>query len=399
MISEILGQYETISGGSRMGVSLSAEQVLRQVSSPYSFIVTNKDRQDIHDSAGQFVSDYALTVSKVGGDFEEPITLVSSNPAVGRIAGKDAFYVADGTIEVTAAAPASNGAVSKVTLAMAKTEPITIRRGFVRMTMGWHIARVIDARILGKNAATAKPIFSSQDFVNKVWVRNVNCWAYGLDITCLSPWNSIGANQRAGTVVGQSRQYVLFAAHFPLEIGSQIAFVTQDNQTVLRTVSDRRLHPDFGGVTPDVGIAKLDSPLPASIRAAKILPYPFNMKAPTGITYMPAMVLDQEENALIADGLSYTDLGFGFTAPVDAKRLEFYEDVIVGDSGNPALWFFPDASGFMQTIILTMWTFGGAGSGINVAAYKADIDSMIASMGGTDTLQIADVSRFRTFTI
>jgi hypothetical protein len=78
-----------------------------------------------------------------------------------------------------------------------------------------------------------------------------------------------------------------------------------------------------------------------------------------------------------------------FQSPADPSRYSFYERVIGGDSGNPALIV---VSG--EPVLLTVWTFGEAGSGTSVAAIKDDINRLMSDLGGGYQLTEVDLAGF-----
>ncbi|WAQ94057.1 hypothetical protein MAR_006528, partial [Mya arenaria] len=56
-----------------------------------------------------------------------------------------------------------------------------------------------------------KKIFTLQDHGHKRYVRNPHCWAYPLDLTCISPWNSNQGNRKAGTLI--TPRHAVWAKH------------------------------------------------------------------------------------------------------------------------------------------------------------------------------------------
>ena len=80
----------------------------------------------------------------------------------------------------------------------------------------------------------AKLIFSKQDHTNKVYVRNTDCWAYGLDLTCMSPWNSEHHERKAGTLI--SPRHAVWARHYNIPVNTTLRFVDADNIVVDRRI-------------------------------------------------------------------------------------------------------------------------------------------------------------------
>ena len=101
--------------------------------------------------------------------------------------------------------------------------------------------------------------------------------------------------------------------------------------------------------------------------------------------------LDQEEKALIIDWNSFG----GMRNPTDPNRLIFHENKISGDSGNPA---FIIVDG--ELVLMTVWTYGGAGGGTAVANYISGINTMIATadtQAGVSTNYTVTEADFSTF--
>jgi hypothetical protein len=74
---------------------------------------------------------------------------------------------------------------------------------------------------------------------------------------------------------------------------------------------------------------------------------------------------------------------------VDATRLDFFEDIIRFDSGNPVFILING-----QPILLTVWTRGGPGIGTSVTAFKADINQLMSDLGGGYQLTEVDLTGF-----
>lgn len=261
----------------------------------------------------------------------------------------------------------------------------------------------IDTRIANKTASLSKNIFTTQNHALSSYIRNTNCWAYDLNLTCISPWNSStgwpGGTTGAGTLI--TPRHIIFAAHFELPVGCNIRFITNNNTIVQRRVIAKKRHPSYTILYPDLTIGVLDSDVPSSISFCKILPDNWSNYLPTDIDDIPCLVLDQEEKSLIADGWSSINNGAGIIQlkrPSDTKRLQFYEDLIAGDSGNPCFIIINN-----QIVILTVWTSGPSGAGTSISAQKAVLNQMIKELDtsvGVDTgytLSEIDLSNFRIF--
>lgn len=356
------------------------------------------DRDATFDrTTGAVVADYQMRLQSFGGTPGTPVTWSSSNAAVATVDGEGfVSFVSAGYATITAA---SGGQSAELPLTFTSTPGQTLDTltGYVSGSLSRHATDAVDSRLAGKSASTALPIFTTQNHASGAYVRNASCWAADLDLTPCSPWNSVGGNQRAGTLI--SPRHVLFAAHYPAVAGMTIRFVAADNTVVTRTVNAVRTHPSYVPYYPDLQVGVLDSDVPAGIGFARILPADFATRIPAlgyGRT-IPALCLDQEEKALVTDLGEVFGVGgsIGFVAPYQinfAKRLEFYEPKIGGDSGNPAFLIINN-----QLVLLTVWTFGGAGSGTFVTGHIAAINTMMSQLGGGYQLTEADLSGFPTY--
>ena len=81
--------------------------------------------------------------------------------------------------------------------------------------------------------------------------------------------------------------------------------------------------------------------------------------------------------------------GITFKAPVDPTRSMCYADKASGDSGQPAFIILDG-----QLVLVTVLTYGGAGSGCFIPAYLNQINSVMAALGGGYSLTQVDLSAF-----
>ena len=232
-------------------------------------------------------------------------------------------------------------------------------------------------------------IFTSQDHASSTYVRNPDLWCSDLDITCASPWNSSGGHKRAGTLV--TPRHVIGAAHYEYSVGAVVRFVEKDGTVHDRTVTGKARHPDYSPHIPDLTIYTLDSDLPDTIKPCAVMPSDYTSYLVNEQVKTACLGLDQEEKALIIDWNS----GGRMRTPTDPNRLIFHENKISGDSGNPA---FIIVDG--ELVLMTVWTWGGAGGGTAVADYISDINGMISTadtQAGISTNYTVTEADFSTF--
>jgi len=243
-------------------------------------------------------------------------------------------------------------------------------------SMAEHCQQQIDGRINNTmNMAANGLIFTTQQHSTPYYARNPNLWCADVDLTCISPWNSYERNYRAGTLI--TPRHVLGAAHYEVAVGTTMRFIGNDNSIHDRVITGKKRAPNFVPVWPDLTVYTLASDLPTAITPCKVMPTNYsNYLRNSYFNRPPAMGLDQEEKALIIDynnnQADVLNQGGNFMIPVDPTRLIFHEDKIGGDSGNPAFLIVSD-----ELILITVWTYGGAGGGTPVAQFIPTLNQMI----------------------
>jgi hypothetical protein len=152
-------------------------------------------------------------------------------------------------------------------------------------------------------------------------------------------------------------------------------------------------HPNYSPYYPDITIGLLDSDVPPSIKFAKILPQNWKNYLPSVSSSfrLPCLVLDQEEKALISE-LYFLETSAAFKVPTDTVRSSFFENITLGDSGNPAFLIIDG-----ELVIITVWTFGGAGAGTSIVYHKNAINTMMTSLAEGYSLTEIDLSSFLFF--
>lgn len=306
-----------------------------------------------------------------------------SDPAVASI---DAYgrmtRLTDGQVRIIVTGPTGAMAQSGlVNVARLTGQTNRTFNSFAAGSLARHVDDWVNAAIDGLTAATAKPIFSTQNHAASTYVRNAGCWAASIveKLTCLSPWNSYDSYKRAGTAI--TPRHVAYAHHYLIPHGAVLRFIAADNSVIERTlVNSARIG------TTDLRIGVLNADLPASITPCKIAPPDLLTCLPSlGVARVPALCLDQEEKALLS--------GMGGANWFGNCRTEgqqaYYESKIVGDSGNPA---FLIVDGVL--VLLTVWTYGGGGSGPAVCQLNTEIAAACTALGGGHTPSAADLSAF-----
>lgn len=217
--------------------------------------------------------------------------------------------------------------------------------------------------------------------------RNRNCWAYGIDVSSASPYNSSQWGFRAGALI--SKRHVIFAKHYPIGIGATMRFVGMDDVNYDRTlVESRHL------VGTDIVIGLLSSDLPDAVIPAVILPADYSHYIGDA-KRLPMLMYDFSEHSIVTDSnsLAYHTIWSDGLVPVDQDRLAYFEAVESGDSGDPKYLI----SGTSAILTCTLKTFGtgDSGSGPFVSFYKKRIQAMMDYLCPGYELEEFDFSKFR----
>lgn len=349
----------------------------------------------ISRTVGTRLQDRQVRVESIGGSISEQASFVSSNPAVATVSGTGfVTHVSDGSATISVQFGASSASLP-LTFASSPGETIDRVTDYAVGSLAKSVTDAVDTRLNGKSKATAGKVFLTQDHAAQSYIRNPNLWCADLDLSPVSPWNSSGGGTRAGVLI--SPRHILFAAHYEISVGAQVRFVSPSGTVVNRTMTAKLTHPSYTPFYPDLTVGVLNSDVPAGISFVKVLPFSWTTKLPS-LSFsapLPLLGFDQEENALVTD-LGQIASGYANCAVPAvinaAKRLEFFEYLVAGDSGNPA---FLIVGG--DLVLVTVWTFGAAGGGTFVSGQISTINSLMTSLGGGYQLTQIDLSSFTTF--
>lgn len=371
---------------------LSANPVVRTLSAGSSGIITQDDLVLVQSSGATTITDYQVNVQQlIPGTYDVSIYSSNSGVILGPNGGSIASGVSFGSTSLVAISSDDSFSSANIVVSGVVGTVSTNFSGYASSSLAKEVSDAVDDRISGLDASTAKPIFSTQNHSTPTYVRNTNCWVSDLNLTSISPWNSTEGDNRAGVLI--SPRHIIFAAHYQINNGSTVRFVDNNNNVVTRTMVNKLTHPEYSPYYPDLTVGLLDSDVPNTIGFVKILPQNWSNYLPSlsSIYRVPCLVLDQEEKALISE-LYNLNTSAAFSTPINPTRLAFFESIVLGDSGNPAFLIIND-----ELVIITVWTFGGAGSGTSILYHKDAINTMMATLGGGYSLTEIDLSGFTDY--
>ena len=253
--------------------------------------------------------------------------------------------------------------------------------------------------------ADASPLDKFIDYrangTNGVFILNTNCWAYDIDTSCVSMWNSGAKNEKAGTAI--SKRHVLAAAHHPLGIGWTMYFCGTNGVVYTNRIAGTR---NVAGT--DIQIAALQNELPDAVTPAYSLPTNFHEYIWTG-KYLPVLRFDQDERCLISeisDGLPLVgspqaeEARFIASTPHNESRQRFFASTRGGDSGNPTFLVLGNkaillgaARKGINEITADSGVYQGCGSPF-VTYYANEIQAKMDELVPGYSLQFADLSPF-----
>lgn len=359
--------------------------------------ITINDKSILRNISAGYVTDFIIKVINRTPNYSNIIfssdnPTILSHPTQSNIDTRIATYQSNGSCILRGTS--SNGEVSLTTVTASSSLSATVDSflGWIANSLALHCEQQIDSRLSGDMT-----VYSSQDSINgNTFIRNNNCWVNDIDLTCVSPWNSTGRTTMGGTLI--SRRHVLFCEHlnFRPEIGATIKFVTSDNVVVSRTIANRLTHPAYVPYYPDICIGVLDSDVPESISFAKVLPANWKSYLPSLSTSstIPTLRFNQQEKASVADwrgGLLPVG-SFQLQYPSSIPRQAYYENIIIGDSGNP---IFIIINGHL--VVLGTFTSGGAGGGTLISEHIDAINTMMTTLGGNYQLTQISLSGFNSY--
>lgn len=365
---------------SAAGESITAINKSGGTSAPYLKNVMRK-------SGATYVTDFLVSVSVRSEGYFQPITLTSgaagvlSNPSASGLA---TFQSAG---QCTFRAESPDGEVSLKSVAASTNSPSVVDtfQSWAAGSLARHCTDQIESLIATKSDLNLYSDY--QPFSNSnTFARNSACWANGIDLSCASPWNSANGALYAGTLV--SPRHVVFCEHefFYPPNGTTMFFSSPSGTVITRTLANTV--PVTGA---DIRVGVLNADVDSGVTFARVLPHPTTDCLP-GLSFtstVPVICLDQRERASIS---AMAGLGYLFSNIPSSAYPDYYRELILYDSGNPA---FIVVNG--SPVLLGVFTNGGPGGGASIAYSATAVNAAMTTLGGGYQLTPVDLSGFTSY--
>ena len=247
------------------------------------------------------------------------------------------------------------------------------------------IAAELDALLITGRAVR---LFSVEDDTTPTYTWDTNSWAYPIRnaLTCRAVYNSWGGRWGGPTLIHP--RFAVTAWHFwvtdPGVVGRTVRFRGTDGVLYTRTVSAQAR---IG--TTDIAILMLDSPLPAEVIPAKVLPTNWATKLrPTSIATVPALTemstsSDPTMRAVVRELYSLDSFSACTSSSTSSPRYPFNEWPSLYASGSPCFLVVSN-----EPVLLACWY--SASGGPSIAYYQADINAKMTELLGSQA-QVTNV--------
>jgi len=213
-------------------------------------------------------------------------------------------------------------------------------------------------------------------------VQNPYFYLKQFDFSCVSPWNDNYGQFRAGTAI--SKRHIIFAKHYPLKVGTRIAFVGVNGDT-----SNYRIKAVKPVEIWDIMIGLLDYELTPDIRPATVFPANINNWIKPG-SYWPIITFNQKEQAVLSKGnfkwhKDSESCILRNEQITDKHSNEFSRNLTKGDSGNPAFLIYN-----RTPILIYCLSTGGIGDGSMIHNHYSAIQNTMNDLCPGYSLKVFD---------
>jgi hypothetical protein len=368
------------------------------------------DRVVLRSSSTVYVDNVEALATRRNGYFDA-VRFVSDTPAVvsGGAETQDGSYlfayVADGVARLRAETKGGFQTAIAQVVSSGSASPDDVWANWNSGSLAESLVATFLSR--ANVAGRDMPIFSTMNHGASQYVVNQNCWLSDIDMSFISPWNSIGGQNRAGVLI--SPRHVLFCNHYPLAANATIRFV-RTTGVGAGTVENRTITAVATNASLDFCVGLLDQP--SETPFCKVLSAPINQYIPSMVyprvnnylsnfqPRLPLISTNQDKHigykSLIECATSWSSFNSGInvsgqTALVDYAHLQPY--VRIGCSGHPVFLLIGAELALVGLYYGAGFGFGSFGS----AAVHTAVNAMMTTLGGGHQLTAVDLSSFPTY--
>ena len=255
------------------------------------------------------------------------------------------------------------------------------------------LTQSVDSRISNeRNASLDRFLNYPRDGRRGLSRPNPAFWARDVDLTCASPWNSIGGNFRACTLI--SKRHVITVRHYPIDPGATVYFVDAVGNVHSRRVTGVR---KFAEDDADIMVGVLDAEVPEGIHPAKILPEDYAKYIGNG-EGLPVATFSYNEQFVVTElraipANRYMNIKCSMRIPEfirsrlisEGPRAKFCKLLDQGDCGNPAFLI----AGTVP-ILIYCDTTNNASSGPQIHLYRKEIQAAMDELCPGYKLEVYD---------
>lgn len=209
---------------------------------------------------------------------------------------------------------------------------------------------------------------------------NSNCWAADVDKTCICV---------EGNGVLIAPDVILDAAHLygnngeaDVANGFTKQFVDASGTVITRTVADSDVVYQAPGNKIDLFLMRLDSPVPAGVTFAKVVPSNFRSLIDLTEHVIPCILATNGSTMNVADlSMNRALNGVDFIQPTDVARLMFYQDFFAGMSGSPTFVLYNG-----ELICIGTANEQNIDTSYMATYWKTQVNATMAAIGSSYTL-------------
>lgn len=216
----------------------------------------------------------------------------------------------------------------------------------------------VDDRIAMADVNVSKPYYSNYTptgagftggLQNVCFNINTNCWMYGVDMSCLSVYDDGPQGYWRHPLTAITAQHVISATHVCPANGLRVTFQSSTDGVVVRTLIAQTFVP--GVADSDIWLGLLDSPLPASIKIAKVLLPNYAQYIGVG-RKLPLVRIGRDKSCNIHDvkffapNTNYKGMT-NLETSQNPIRARYWRNRWMMDSGHPLFLLFGDELAFI----------------------------------------------------